>query len=270
MNHLMRDLAPITEAAWSEIDAEASRSLEHYLAARRLVDFAGPHGWGRSSVDLGRVHRLEPGGLGPVECARRRVLPLVEVRAAMRLDREELAAADRGAKDLDLDPVREAGRAAALAEDRIVFHGFEAAGIDGVISTSPHPPVAISSNYDEYPEHVARAVALLRGADIAGPYGIALGPRCYTGVTETTERGGYPVFEHIRQILEGPIVWAPAVDGAVVLSLRGGDFELTVGEDFSVGYRSADERMVELYVEETVAFRINSAEAAVHLSYQVA
>ena len=126
----------------------------------------------------------------------------------------------------------------------------------------------ISADYGQYPEHVARAVAALRGADVAGPYAIALGARCFTGVTETTEHGGYPVFEHLRQILGGPVVWAPAVDGAVVLSLRGGDFELTVGEDFSVGYAVADETSVELYIEESLAFRINTPEAAVHLAYQ--
>jgi len=267
MNHLTRELAPIADGAWTEIDKEATRSLTHYLAARRLVDFAGPKGWEHSAVDLGRVHDLDAGELGSVECARRRVLPLVEVRAHFRLERTELAAADRGAADLDLDAVRDAARGAALAEDHLVFHGYEPGGVEGIIPSSPHAPVPISADYDEYPEHVARAVALLRGADVAGPYGIALGPRCYTGVTETTEHGGYPVLEHIRQILEGPVVWAPAVDGAVVLSLRTGDFELTVGEDFAVGFRGADESSVSFYIEETVAFRVNTPEAAVHLSY---
>ena len=45
MNHLLRELAPITDEAWEQIDAEARRSLKHYLAARRLMDFEGPLGW---------------------------------------------------------------------------------------------------------------------------------------------------------------------------------------------------------------------------------
>ena len=102
----------------------------------------------------------------------------------------------------------------------------------GMIPASPYEPVAISDDYGHYPMHVAKAVAPLRTTGIGGPYAIALGSRCYTGVIETTEHGGYPVFEHLHQILEGPVVWAPAVDGAVVLSQRGGDFELTVGQDF--------------------------------------
>jgi uncharacterized linocin/CFP29 family protein len=267
MNHLMRELAPVTDEAWSQIEAEAARSIKHFLAARRLVDFDGPHGWTHAAVDVGRVEPLDRGELVGVEVARRSVLPLVEVRCRFSLSRSELAAADRGATDLDLGAVIAAGRSAALAEDHLVFHGYQPGGIAGVVATSPHEPVAISDDYSRDPEHVARAVGALRGADIAGPFAIALGARCFTGVTETTEHGGYPVFEHLRQILGGPVVWAPAVDGAVVVSQRGGDFELTIGEDFSVGYHSDDGDAVHLYVEESLAFRVNTAEAAVHLAY---
>jgi uncharacterized linocin/CFP29 family protein len=115
---------------------------------------------------------------------------------------------------------------------------------------------------------VAKAVETLRSADVGGPYAIAMGTRCYTGVIETTEHGGYPVFEHLRQILGGSVVWAPAVDGAIVLSERGGDYEMTVGEDFSVGYRSASDESVALYLEESLAFRINTPEAAVVLTHK--
>jgi uncharacterized linocin/CFP29 family protein len=194
-------------------------------------------------------------------------MPLVELRSPISLARSELAAAERGATDLDLDAVIAAGRAAALAEDHLVFHGYEQGVVPGIVATSPHAPVAITNDYHHYPEHVAKAVAALRAADVGGPYAIALGARCYTGVTETTEHGGYPVFEHLRQILGGPVVWAPAVDGAVVLSQRGGDFELTIGQDFSIGYRASDATTVDLYLEESLTFRINTPDAAVHLAY---
>jgi uncharacterized linocin/CFP29 family protein len=267
MNHLMRELAPIADGAWEEIDAEASRSIKHFLAARKLVDFTGPLGWNHSAVDVGRIQPLDSGSLEGVETASRKVMPLVEVRSSFSLDRVELAAAERGANDIDLDAVIAAGRAAALAEDQMVFHGYEAGGIRGIVTASPHGAVAISDDYTHYPEHVAQAVAVLRAADVAGPYAIALGARCFTGVTETTEHGGYPVFEHLRQILDGPVVWAPAVDGAVVLSQRGGDFELTVGEDFSIGYSASNATSVSLYIEESLTFQINTPEAAVHLAY---
>ena len=263
----MRDRAPITDAAWAQIEGEATRSLEHFLAGRKLVDFSGPHGWSHSAVDLGRVAPLEAGPITGVHAAQRRVLPLLELRTPFVLDRSELDAADRGADDLDLEPVIEASRRAAMAEDGSMFHGFAPAGVVGVAAATPHPVIAITDDYDDYPVHVATAVATLRAADVAGPYAIALGARCYTGVTETTERGGYPVFEHLRALLGGPIVWAPAVDGAVVLSQRGGDFELVIGEDFSIGYLAHDAETVTLYLEESLAFRINSSDAAVRLAY---
>jgi uncharacterized linocin/CFP29 family protein len=263
----MRDKAPITEAAWAQIEEEATRSLKHFLAGRKLVDFSGPLGWQHSAVDLGRVTALDEGPLAGVTAAVRRVLPLLELRTPFELARDELNAADRGADDLDLDAVIEAARLAAMAEDGSLFHGFAPAGIEGIATATPHAPVAITDDYSDYPSHVAKAVAVLRAADVAGPYAIALGARCYTGVIETTERGGYPVFEHLRMILGGPVVWAPAVDGAVVLTQRGGDFELVVGEDLSIGYLAHDAETVSLYLEESLAFRINTPEAAVRLAY---
>jgi uncharacterized linocin/CFP29 family protein len=232
-----------------------------------MVDFQGPYGWERSAVDLGRVNPLGATPHPEVDAATRLLLPLVELRSAFSLARVELDAADRGATDLDLDPVIDAARSAALAEDGAVFHGFGEGGIRGIASTSPHAVIPISDAYDRYPEHVARAVAVLRAADIAGPYAIALGSQCYTGVIETSERGGYPVMEHLRQILGGPVIWAPAVQGAIVLSQRGGDFELTVGEDFSIGYRSHDADGVSFYIEESMTFKNNTPQAAVHLAF---
>jgi uncharacterized linocin/CFP29 family protein len=76
------------------------------------------------------------------------------------------------------------------------------------------------------------------------------------------------VVEHVRRLLDGPIVWAPAVDGAVVLSLRGGDFELTVGQDLSIGYLEHTATSVRLYLQESFTFRVLEPEAAVPLTYE--
>jgi uncharacterized linocin/CFP29 family protein len=267
VNHLFRELAPITDTAWTQIEEEATRSLRHFLAGRKLLDVSGPHGWHRSSVDLDRIAHLDTAPVPGTEAALRVVAPLMEVRTPFTLQMSELAAADRGAEDLDLDAVVEAARTAALAEDTMIFHGYEGAGVLGLSQASPHEPVSISDNYDEYPSHVAKAVATLRAAGVDGPFAIALGSRCYTGVVETTEHGGYPVFEHIRMILGGPIVWAPAVNGAVVLSQRGDDLEVVIGEDFAIGYRSTQGDDIQLYLEESIALRINSPEAAIALTY---
>jgi uncharacterized linocin/CFP29 family protein len=264
----MRDRSPVTDDAWAQIDAEATRTLKHFLAARRLIDFKGPLGWDYSAVNLGRAKALGTGPVSGVETLAREVRPLVELRTPFSLSVAELYDADRGADDLDLQAVIDAARITALAEDTAIFHGYAAAGIDGIAASSPHRPVEISNDYSKYPTHVAKAVAILQAASIAGPYAIALGARCYTGVTESTEHGGYPVFEHLHRILGGPVVWAPAVDGAVVLSQRGDDYVMTVGEDLSIGYRGHDSTSVQLYIEESLTLQINTPEAAVHLIYR--
>jgi uncharacterized linocin/CFP29 family protein len=266
-DHLRRPLAPISEAAWREIDEEATRTLRHFLAARPLVDFSGPHGWEHSATNLGRVEPVSAPDGGAVEARLRRVQPLVELRTPFTLERAELDAVDRGADDPELAPLIEAARQAARAEDVAIFYGYAAGQVTGVVEASPLPGIVISDDYNEYPSLVAKAVAALRAAGVGGPYGIALGPRCYTGVIESTEHGGYPVLEHIRMILGGPIVWAPSVDGAVVVSLRGGDYELGVGQDFAIGYLGHSATEVQLYLEESFTFRVVDERAAVAMRY---
>ncbi len=266
MNQLLRELAPITGGAWALIEDEAKRTLKLKLAARRLVDFSGPLGWEVSAIGTGRVARLKEMAAEGVEASVRKMQPLVELRVPFELQREELEAAGRGAKDAVLDAVRDAAGAAAMAEDRAVFGGFAAAGIRGIAEEAAAAKLTLTDDYQAYPGVVADAINKLHLAGVQGPYGIALGPRCYTGLTKTTQ-GGYPVMEHVRRLLDGPIVWAPAVDGAVVLSLRGGDFELTVGQDFSVGYLEHTASTVRLYLQETFTFRALAAEAAVPLAY---
>ena len=266
MNDLYRALAPITAEAWTEIEDEARSALTTTLAGRRLVDFRGPLGWHASSIDLGRTHAIE----SPREGAKarlRHVLPLVEVRIPFELDRREIEALARGAKNPELDAAVDAARSAALIEDSAIFNGYEAAGITGIGSGSDHAPISLSEDYTTYPEAAAEAMRLLRNQGVDGPYAIALGPRCYAGLTRTTHGGGYPVLEHMRQLVDGPLVYAPAVDGSVVVSMRGGDFELTVGRDFSVGYLDHDANRVQLYIESSFTFLNTAPEAAVALVY---
>lgn len=264
----MRQKAPITAEAWAEIDEEARRGLANYLAARKLIDFSGPRGWDFSAVATGRLGPAEALQGGAVQARPRLVRPLVEVRTPFTVAREELDAINRGACDADLDSVIAAARKAAQAEDLAVFHGLSSAGVVGLTEASPHEAVVISSDYSAYPGHAADAIAMMREAGVEGPWGIALGPRCYAGVMQQSEAGGYPVLKHLQLILEGgPVVFAPAIDGAVVVSQRGGDFELVCGQDFAIGYLDHDAEHVQLYLEETIAPRICSPEAAVHLAY---
>jgi len=267
MNDLQRELAPISSAAWEEIDAEARQILTLRLAARKIVDFSGPHGWDMSATNLGRVDRLSRGPGDGVEARLRAVQPLVELRVPFELSRDEMEAIGRGAKDADRVPLQEAARKIATAEDKAIFHGYGAANIVGIDEASSGATLSIPSRYEDYPSVVAEAVSRLRRSGVTGPYAIALGPRCYTGLTATMTASGHPVLHFVEQLVGGAAVWAPAVDGAVVVSLRGGDFEMTVGQDISIGYTSHSATAVQLYLQESFTFRVLGPEAAVPLAY---
>jgi uncharacterized linocin/CFP29 family protein len=265
VSHLLRERAPISEAGWQLLDSEARERLTPGLAARKLVDFAGPHGWAHSATNLGRTQDLSNVPEKGVRALQRRVLGLVELRASFSVARRELEDAERGAADIDLDTLDEAAQRIARAENAAVFHGWDAAGVGGVIEASTHEKINLGEDCERYPRHVAKAVDALRAVGIAGPYGLALGPEAHTRVLETSEHGGYPLLEHLREILGGSIVWAPAVQGAAVLSLRSGDFLFDSGQDLSIGYENHDADAVDLYLEESFSFRVATPEAAVAL-----
>jgi uncharacterized linocin/CFP29 family protein len=264
VNHLLRPLAPVPDDAWEAIDQEIRPRLETHLAARKLVDFEGPLGWTHSATNLGRVTSIA-GPSPDVTGSQRRVLPLVELRADFVLRRSEIDDAERGAQDLDFAGLEEAGRRIALAENTAVFHGYSAGQIKGITESTSHPPLTLSADAEHYPTAVAEAVDVLRGAGIGGPYGLALSPGIYTEIVHTAEHGGHLLLDHLRQILGGPLVWAPGVEGGIVLSLRGGDFLFECGQDISIGYAWHDAESVALYLEESFSFRVVEPDAAVAL-----
>jgi len=230
-----------------------------------LVDFNGPLGPTAAAVNTGRREPLGKGPADNVEATRRQTRPLIELRSSFELSREEMDAVERGAEDPELQPLIDAATRIAYAEDTTIFHGYEAGGIEGIDQASAHPMLPIPDDYQKYPHSIAEATRLLRLAGVDGPYAIAMGPRYYTGLTQAVGDGGYPVLNVVRKLVDGPLVWAPAVNGAVVLSLRGGDFELTIGTDVSIAYQNHTDAVVRLYLVETMAFRVLTPEAAVAL-----
>jgi uncharacterized linocin/CFP29 family protein len=264
MNNLHRELAPISDKAWAQIEEEASRTLKRHLAARRVVDVQGPRGLELSAVGTGHLHQIQAPGDG-IQAAQREAKALVELRVPFELTRQAIDDVERGATDSDWSPLKDAARKIAFAEDRSVFDGYAAAGIQGVRQGSSNPALTLPPNVRGYPGAVAQAVSQLRLAGVNGPYALLLGAEPYTAVSGGSDEG-YPVLQHIQRLVDGEIVWAPAIEGGFVLTTRGGDFALDIGQDISIGYLSHSKTSVELYLQETFTFRLLTAEAAVVLA----
>ncbi|HTY50855.1 MAG TPA: family 1 encapsulin nanocompartment shell protein [Steroidobacteraceae bacterium] len=263
MNNLHRELAPVSDAAWAQIEEEASRTLKRHLAARRVVDVPAPQGLGLSAVGTGHLRPIAAPAEG-VRAAQRVVKALVELRVPFRLTRQGIDDVERGATDSDWEPLKDAARRIAFAEDRAVFDGYAAADIQGVRPGASNPALSLPPAVKNYPDVVAQAVNRLRLAGVNGPYALVLGAEPYTAISRGSDEG-YPVLQHLQGIVDGEIVWAPAIEGGLVLTTRGGDFELNVGQDISIGYAGHSEATVELYLQESFTFRLLTTEAAVAL-----
>jgi uncharacterized linocin/CFP29 family protein len=264
MNNLHRELAPIADAAWAQIEEEATRTLKRHLGGRRVVDVVGPGGVALSAVGTGHLTDVAPPMEGLI-ARQREVMPLVELRVPFELDRQAIDDVERGARDSDWQPVKDAARTIAYAEDRAIFEGYAAAGIEGIRAGASNPPMTLPESFTDYPEMIAQAISRLRLVGVNGPYAVVLSADAYTGVSETTDHG-YPVLEHLRRLVSGEIIWAPAIDGAFVLTTRGGDFALHIGQDVSIGYLSHTDAAVRLYLQETLTFLLLTREAAVSLA----
>ena len=264
MNNLYRELAPISDAAWADIEQEARRTFEQHIAARRVVDVKGPDGPLLGGVNTGHLTGIAAPDEG-VTAHLRESQPLVRLRVPFTVSRPDVDAVERGAQDADWQPVKDAAKKIAFAEDRAVFAGYPAAGITGIRESTSNPALTLPAEARDYPNMVSQAVSALRLAGVGGPFSLLLSAEAYTMVSETSDHG-YPVREHIARVIDGDIIWAPAIDGAIVLTTRGGDFDLQLGTDVSIGYLSHDADTVRLYLQETLTFLCYTAEASVALS----
>lgn len=150
-------------------------------------------------------------------------------------------------------------------ENRALFHGWPDAGIRGIAASTPYDVLALGDEPDRYPAAVARAMDVLRRNGIEGPFALAVAPEGFTRIAETAEHDGFPLFDHLTRILGGQILRAPGPDGALVVSQRGGDFVLDVGQDVAIGYTDHDADDVHLHLEESFTFRVTEPDAAVVL-----
>jgi uncharacterized linocin/CFP29 family protein len=264
MNNLHRELAPISDAAWAQIEEETSRTVKRYLAGRRVADLHGPSGTALSAVGTGHLRKIAAPGEGIVS-HQREAKSLVELRVSFELERQTIDDVERGANDSDWQPAKDAARKFAFAEDRAIFEGYDAAGIVGVRQGTSNPKKSLPADVRQYPEAIAQALSQLRLVGVNGPYSVLLGADAYTELAETSDYG-YPVLEHVKRLVEGEIIWAPAIDGAFVVTTRGGDLDLHIGQDASIGYLSHTDTHVRLYLQETFTFLYLTAESAVALS----
>ena len=246
-----------------KLKRETSRTLKRYLAGRRVVDVKGPAGTALSAIGTGHLRTIAAPAKGIV-ARQREVKALVELRVPFELDRQAIDDVERGANDSDWQPAKDAARQIAFAEDGAIFEGYAAAGIEGIRKGHQQSHHGSPADVRRVPGCHRPRPEQMRLVGVNGPYSVLLGADAYTALAETSDHG-YPVLEHVKRLVDDQIIWAPAIAGAFVLTTRGGDFELHIGQDVSIGYLNHTDAAVRLYLQETFTFLLLTTEAAVAL-----
>ncbi|MFW5708339.1 MAG: family 1 encapsulin nanocompartment shell protein [Bacteroidota bacterium] len=266
MDILRKSLAPISDKAWKEINETSKDVLTSVLSARKFVDVEGPKGWDFAALSTGRIDVPENQD-GALEYGVHQVLPLVEVRIPFELNIWELDNVARGAEDIDLDSLEEAAREIAKFEENAIFEGFKAANIKGLKSCNEYDTPAFPENGEDIPAAVANVLAQFKANSIEGPYSLVLSQEKWQKVNSVVK--GYPMRKQLESLLGGSIIMAPNIDGAYIVSERGGDLKMVIGQDISIGYKAHNSKTVQLYYTESFTFQIIEPAAVAVFSNKV-
>ena len=248
---LYRELAPVSNNAWEEMDERAAEVLRTTLSARKVVKVNGPKGIEFSAITEGRLGETKEEG--NVCFANYNVQPLTESRVEFEIDRWELDNIERGAKDVELGPLEDALKELALFEDNAVFNGLEKACIKGLSEFGEG--LHFGNNSKEIMDSVLNGVLKLRENYAVGAYTLVVGEEAYKRVL-SQEGGGYPLNKRLESLIEGKIVFSRAVKGAYLIPYDHDDLELTIGKDFSIGYQNHTAEKVRFFATESFTFRV--------------
>jgi uncharacterized linocin/CFP29 family protein len=254
MDILKKNLAPLTDNAWEAINKEAKQLFNSLLTARRFVDINGPKGIDFAAVPVGKLDMPENITAKDVAYGIHKVMPLIELRIPFTLNIWELDNLERGAKDIDLDSLGNAARKLSKFEEETVYKGFEKASIKGLLNESAHDSMKYPKDLEDLPKVISEAMTKLSNSSVEGPYSLVVNNDKWQKISGIHR--GYPLKLQIESLLGGSIIRNAFIDTPLLISERGGDFEMTIGQDIAIGYEHHDSKTVQLFFTESFTFRV--------------
>lgn len=254
MDILKHAFAPITERAWQEIEKEAKSVLKSNLSARKFVKVTGPKGFDFTAIGLGRLKVPETQPENGVKYGIHQVQPLVEIRVPFELNIWEMDNIERGAKDIDLSHVADAAKKAAYFEDQAIFYGFEPGNITGLEKSGKYEQIDLKLETTGMFEGISKAIVTLKNEAVEGPYFMVAGNKVWQEMNKCLN--GYPLRKLVEKLIEGPVIYSNVIDNAYLLPSASDALELTIGQDFSIGYEVHTSKTVRLFLTESFTFRV--------------
>ncbi|MDD4673864.1 MAG: family 1 encapsulin nanocompartment shell protein [Bacteroidales bacterium] len=254
MDILRKSLAPISDKAWEEINEEAKQTLTTALSARKFIDVDGPKGFDFAAVPTGRIDTPKNQEKNSVQYGTHSVMPLIEARIPFELDIWELDNVLRGNENINLDNLVDAAKKIARFEDEAIYKGFKPANIEGLLNISEHKDLQLTGNYEKLVDLLSQAIISFRNEAVKDSYTLVVGYELYKYINSYNRH--YPLRKHIETIINGKIILSDHIENAILVANRGGDFRLTLGQDFSIGYESHTSQSVQLYLTESFTFQV--------------
>lgn len=250
MEFLKRELAPITNKAWEEIEERAKSVLSNNLSGRRAINVCPPKGRSFEGISTGRMGLKQKDDLfyGVYK-----IQPLVETRISFVLNRWELDNIERGAKDVNFDALDEAVKKAAKFEDSAIFYGLPEACIEG-LKSSAHPVQKFGTTDEETIKSMIAGIKLLRDSTAKKPYILVVSEEKWVYLNTVSKDPEF--LKKLEKMIGNPIVVSENVKEAFLMPYDDENLELALGMDYSIGYQDSDDVNVKLFITSSFAFRV--------------
>jgi uncharacterized linocin/CFP29 family protein len=239
----------------------AKVALSANLSGRKFVDVDGPHGLDHASVPLGRLDLPKGQDKASVRYGVHQVLPLVETRSDFSLPIWELDNIERGARNPNFDAVVKCSREIAAFEEKAIYEGFAPGAIVGLQQAVKSPRIRISLEINAVVDAVSKAREQMLKDGVGGGADLVVSPPLWEFLAHCVPGG--TLLSAIESEIGGRVIYAEFVKDALLVANRGGDVELTVGQDFAIGYHNHTEAEVRLFITESFTFRAIAPEALV-------
>lgn len=258
MNILKKPLAPIADKAWEEILLQSERVINTFQTGRKFADVSGPKGIEFGAISTGKLRVPSNQSVEGVQIGIREVVPVLEVRKSFELNRWELDNASRDMSDLDLGALEKAAQQVASFEDQCLYYGFDNSIAQGLANTHNKPVKAKMETRDFLHKLATQVISLQKDA-VEGPYALILPDEVWSALV--SDSVNYPLQTLVKEITSGTIITHHVNQDSFLVSERGGDFELHLGQDISIGYENHDKEKVNLFFTESFVYQIHSPEA---------
>lgn len=255
---LHRSDAPFGPAVWQQVDAAVITAATSQITARRLLEIEGPYGLGLKVIPGTDTPSSAPAGESVVSAVSPTV-PVAVIQAWFSIPIRDIAHFEQTGLPFDLNPAAQAALSCARQEDELIFNGSAELGTAGLLTAAGtcSCPLRPWDKPGQALDNLVEAVGVLDEAGMHGPYALGLAPKRYNALFRRYPDGNMTEMDHVRTLVTGGIIKAPALTEGAVLLATGKQFaSIVLGQDLVTGFVGPSGGTYEFFLIESLALRL--------------